>query len=177
MTDLFCLVHTQRINQSTAVFIASATGWCSLCVCACHGWGQEGVGMGWWWGCRPVWASLFKHLRSLQTRRLPAGPKTAPAPRFHTPTCHILKLTDAHFADTHAAEHTRTVLYNATCIAKTLLSTGLCGAVPHHSITAPSPHSVRICIKKISEARWGFIHLNCGFNLHLFGLKLPTNVC
>lgn len=39
--------------------------------------------------------------QSLPTRRLPGSPETAPAPRFHTPTCHILTLPDTHFANTH----------------------------------------------------------------------------
>lgn len=52
--------------------------------------------------------------QSLPTRRLPARPETAPAPRLHTPTCHILKLPDTHFANTHTVKHTHThaVLYN-----------------------------------------------------------------
>lgn len=44
--------------------------------------------------------------QSLLTRRLPAGPETAPAPGFHTPICHILKLPDTHFTDTHTPENT-----------------------------------------------------------------------
>lgn len=88
-------------------------------------------GVGW----HPAWASLFKHLQSLQTRRLPAKPKTAPAPQFHTPTCHILKLPDTHFADTHAAEHTHTILYNLEERAH---------ITPRHvAITWPAPFAVK----------------------------------
>ena len=49
--------------------------------------------------------------QSLPMDHLPAGPESALAPHFHTPTCHILKLPDAHFANTHCRTNTLTISY------------------------------------------------------------------
>lgn len=67
-----------------------------------------GVGGGW----RGV-GLIVQTSQSLPTRRLPARPETALAPRLHTPTCHILKLPDTHFANAVKHTHTHTVLYNS----------------------------------------------------------------
>lgn len=90
----------------TAVFTASAAGWCCLCepvysMSFCrerdrHRETAAGMGL------------TVQTSQSLLTRRLPARPETAPAPGFHTPICHILKLPDGPFRNTH----TETLLYN-----------------------------------------------------------------
>lgn len=97
---------------------------CSWMVLSVWLWLRQGWESGRDWETRASVGLTVQTSQSLLMRRLPGMPETAPAQRFHTPTCHILRLPDTHFANkmlklshthTHTFVHRRTHSFIQYC--------------------------------------------------------------